>query len=144
MVVKSIARWGMAPVLALAVLGGGPAQAHHSFRAYDLTKSVAISATIKEFRWGAPHSSLIVMYKDANGQSSSMSLGSGSPTAFIKQGFQPRDFHIGDKVQVVYHPNVSGLPGGFMAKLTTADGRTYSDMESGVQAPPQPAGPKKP
>ncbi|EIZ79119.1 hypothetical protein WSK_2306 [Novosphingobium sp. Rr 2-17] len=122
-----------------AALGAAPALAHHSFRAYDMSKTVTVSATIKEFRWGAPHSSLIVMYQDAKGKTSSMSLGSGSPMVFIKQGFQPRDFHTGDKVKIAYHPNVSGLPGGFMSKLTTADGRSYSDSEAAAA----PAGPPK-
>jgi len=128
------------PAAALMALSAGPALAHHSFRAYDMAKSMTVSATIKEFRWGAPHSSLIVMYKDAKGKISSMSLGSGSPLLFVKQGFQPRDFHSGDKVQIIYHPNVSGLPGGFMSKLTMADGRSYSDTEASALQSGKPQG----
>ena len=133
--IRSIARWGMAPALALVALGAGPAMAHHSFRAYDMTKSVTISATIKEFRWGAPHSSMVVIYRDANGRDAPMSIVSGSPLSFSKQGFSPRDFKRGDKIKVSYHPNTNGSPGGALAGLTLADGRSFSDNEASAARP---------
>ncbi len=67
-----------------------------------------------------------------------MSIISGSPLMFSKQGFKPRDFKPGDPVKVVYHPNVNGTPGGALASLTMKDGRSYSDAEASSAAPSPP------
>jgi hypothetical protein len=122
-----------------AVIGGlaaGTASAHHSFASYDMSKTQTTAGTIKEFRWGAPHSSMVLTYT-VKGKSADMSIISGSPLMFSRAGFAPRDFKRGDKVTVVYHPNVNGLPGGAMSKLILPDGRAYSDSEANNAAPPK-------
>ncbi len=121
-------------VVAVAALAAAPALAHHSFNAYDMSKIETVSGSIKEFRWGAPHSSMVVAYLDKAGKDQTMSVTSGSPLAFSKQGFAPRDFHRGDKVTVAYHPNTAGTPGGALASLTLPDGKTYKDAEVGAAA----------
>lgn len=118
-----------AGVFAIA-LAATPSFAHHSFASYDMTKVVQAAGTIKEFRWGAPHSSMVVVYKDPRGKAGQMSIISGSPLMFSKQGFAPRDFHSGDKVTVGYHPTVSGAPGGALATLALPNGRTFTDTEA--------------
>jgi Family of unknown function (DUF6152) len=119
--------------MSVAVLAIGamavPAIAHHSFAAYNMSKKVTTEGTIKEFRWGAPHSSMVLNYVE-KGKPKAMSIISGSPLSFSKQGFKPRDFKRGDKVKVTYHPNTSGLPGGAMASMKMANGKTYSDTEA--------------
>jgi hypothetical protein len=134
-------------VAALTVLTAAPAFAHHSFNAYDMSKTETVSGAIKEFRWGAPHSSVVVMFRDKSGKEQTMSLVSGSPLAFSKQGFAPRDFHRGDKVTVTYHPNTGGGLGGALASLALPDGKSYKDTEVtaagaslGVTAPAGPPG----
>ena len=113
------------------------ASAHHSFASYDMLKVMSQSGTLKEFRWGAPHSSMVLIYTDKDGKSAEMSIVSGSPLMFAKQGFAPRDFKAGDKVTVGYHPNFNGAPGGAMATLTLPGGRTFSDVEAAsIPAPP--------
>jgi len=124
--------------LCVAAIAVAPAYAHHSFNAYDVSKTESASGSIKEFRWGAPHSSLVLIYVDKQGKQQTMSLISGSPLMFSKQGFAPRDFHRGDKVTVTYHPNTSGAAGGAMASLTLPDGKTYKDSEAAAAAPGAP------
>lgn len=121
--------------LVLAGLVAAPALAHHSFAAYNMNKVQSAAGTIKEFRWGAPHSSMVLIYKDAKGKPGEMSIVSGSPLMFSKQGFVPRDFKRGDKVTVTFHPNANGTPGGAMASLTLPNGRTYSDSEAAKVSP---------
>ena len=48
----------------LAAVAVAPANAHHSFNAYDMSKTESASGSIKEFRWGAPHSSMVLIYSD--------------------------------------------------------------------------------
>jgi len=132
-------------VAAMAAIAAAPAFAHHSFNAYDMRKTETVSGSIKEFRWGAPHSSMVVIYLDKSGKQQTMSVVSGSPAAFSRQGFAPRDFHPGDKVTLTYHPNTSGGAGGALATLTLPDGKTYNDSEAAAAGPPGaptlPAGP---
>ena len=133
-------------VTAIAAFAAAPAFAHHSFNAYDMSRTETVSGSIKEFRWGAPHSSMVVIYLDKGGKQQTMSVTSGSPLAFSKQGFAPRDFHRGDKVTVTYHPNTAGTPGGALASMTLPNGRTFKDSEAaaaGPGAPAAPAGPPK-
>jgi hypothetical protein len=129
----------------LAAVAVAPANAHHSFNAYDMSKTESASGSIKEFRWGAPHSSMVLIYSDKSGGQQTMSLISGSPLMFSKQGFAPRDFHRGDKVTVTYHPNTSGGAGGALASLTLPGGKTYKDAEvagaAGSALPTVPAAP---
>jgi hypothetical protein len=106
-----------------------PAMAHHSFAAYDMNRLATVDGTLKEFRWGAPHSSMVVIYND-HGTLKQMSIVSGSPLMFSKQGLSPRDFKRGDKVRVVYHPNITGQPGGALASLRLANGKMFSDTEA--------------
>ena len=123
---------------------------HHSFSAYDLSKTLTVSGTIKEFRWGAPHASLLLDYVNDSGKPVVLMVQSGSPAAFARQGFKPRDFRSGEKVELTYHPINSGGLGGAMASLKLADGRTFRDTEvtdpaGGANVPPGgPAAPKPP
>ena len=113
------------------------AWAHHSFAAYNMSRTQTVTGTIREFRWGAPHSSVVVRYRAPGGGTADMAIISGSPLAFSRQGFAPRDFRSGLQVTVVYHPNTNRSPGGAMASLTMPDGRTYRDSEAANVAPPR-------
>lgn len=119
----------LGPAAVLVIGLGSAAAAHHSFAAYDMKRTFTASGTLKEFRWGAPHSSMVLLYAE-KGKQKSMSIVSGSPLMFSRQGFKPRDFKRGDKVTVTYHPNISGQPGGAMASLKLPNGRTFADSEA--------------
>jgi len=121
-----------AGLLAISV----PVLAHHSFAAYDMRNTRQVEGTLREFRWGAPHSSMVIEYKGRNGETLRMSLVSGSPLMFTKKGFNARDFKRGERVRVVYHPNINGAPGGALSSLRLSDGRTFSDDEAARAAPP--------
>lgn len=110
-------------------LSTGAADAHHSFSAYDMGKTLQAEGTLKEFRWGAPHSSMVLIYME-RGKPKEMSIISGSPLMFSRQGLSPRDFKRGDKVKVTYHPNSGGQPGGALASLALPGGKTFSDTEA--------------
>lgn len=116
-------------------------EAHHSFAAYDLSRVVTVNGTIKEFRWGAPHAALLIVYKNDKGQAVNLMVQSGAPAAFARQGFNPNDFKTGQQVELSYHPNRNGSFGGAMSTLKLADGRVFKDAEvsdpaSGANVPP--------
>jgi len=116
----------VAPLLATS------ASAHHSFAAYDTSKTITVQATIKEFDWGAPHSSGSFMVMEPNGDVKTVSVVAGAPSSFSSQGFHSHDFKKGVKVTLFYHPLRDGsTSGGSLAGLVLPDGRKYGDTEPG-------------
>jgi hypothetical protein len=108
-------------LLVLAV--AAPALAHHSASGYDLTKTYTAEVTIQEFRWGAPHTTAVMVMKDKNGKNQEMIIASTTPANFVKQGFKLKDFKVGDKVAITWHPARNGNPGGTLSTINL--GRTY-------------------
>lgn len=106
-----------------------PVFAHHSASGYDLKKTEAAMATIKEFRWGAPHSSGVFLVKGAKGEVVDLPVSSANPSIFIRNGFNPKDFKVGEKVAITWHPTRSGKPGGILSSIKFADGREFVDQE---------------
>jgi hypothetical protein len=112
-----------------------PVLAHHSFAAYDQTVTKSITGTLKEFDWNAPHSSMTVAFTDASGKADEISVTTGAPAMISGQGFKPRDFKVGQKATVTWHPNRNGVPGGELVDFTLEDGRV---LHGGFGPPPGP------
>lgn len=112
-----------------AAIAALPVAAHHSAAGYDLKTTLTAPATIKEFRWGAPHSSGVFMIKGPKGEQQELNTSSAAPAAFVRGGFNPRDFKAGEKVEISWHPARSGKPGGILSSIKFMDGREFKDQE---------------
>jgi hypothetical protein len=119
--------------LALSAFTMTPALAHHSFAAYDQTVTKSVTGTLKEFDWNAPHSSMTIAFTDATGKADEVSVTTGAPAVISGQGFKPRDFKVGQKATMTWHPNRNGVPGGELVDFTLEDGRV---LHGGFGAPP--------
>lgn len=117
-----------------------PALAHHSFAAYDQAVTKSISGTLKEFDWNAPHSGITVAYVDEKGEAQEVSVTTGAPSTIANQGFKPRDFKVGAKITLSWHPNRNGLPGGEMTEVRLEDGRVLHGGFGPPGASPGPPG----
>jgi len=53
--------------------------AHHSAAGYDMKKTETAQATIKEFRWGAPHSAAVFTIKGPKGELQELNTSSAAP-----------------------------------------------------------------
>jgi Family of unknown function (DUF6152) len=126
---RSLVNFGWSAILAAGL--AAPVSAHHSFSGYDMSKTLSAPATLKEFRWGAPHSGVVFVIKGPDGKPQEVTMASASPAAFAKQGFKPRDFKVGDKMEITWHPSKSGAVGGSLATMTLPDGRKFGDTEFG-------------
>jgi hypothetical protein len=82
-----------------------------------------ISGTLEEFDWNAPHAGLKVAYLNDQGAVQEVSVTTGSPVVIARQGFMPKDFLLGSKVTMSWHPNRNGVFGGELAELKLEDGR---------------------
>jgi len=101
--------------------------AHHSFAGFDMAKTETVSGTLIRFDFSAPHARVLLARINDQGATEDLQIMTGSPTQLLRKGFDPRLFHRGDKITIVYHPARNGAPGGQMMKLIMADGKELID-----------------
>ncbi len=105
-------------LLALA----GAAAAHHSFAAFDLTRTVPLQGTLTKVRLTHPHSWFEVEVADASGKPVVWAIEGLSPNQLIERGLKRSALKAGDKVSLTVNPLRSGEVGGSLVTLTLADG----------------------
>jgi len=120
---------------------GAAAWAHHSFAMFDLQKPVEVKGTVKEFRFGNPHSWIILSVKDKAGKVMDYPIETnGSFYLAKRQGWKRDSLKFGDVIVARVHPMRDGSPGGDLIAATLSDGRK---LIARVEAPPVPSGEKK-
>ena len=134
---------GLAMVVVMTA-AGGPAGAHHSFAPYDMAQLKSAQATVKDFHWGAPHSSASFVMNDAGGKQQILTLQGAAPAAMARAGFNPKDVRRGMKVEITWHPLRSGTPGGTLATIKFPEGRVFKDSEFNFNDQGPPAQPGSP
>lgn len=87
--------------IALAVLVGTPARAHHSFDAeYDAAKTATLTGVVTKVDWINPHAFISISSKDESGALKSMTIELGPPYALTRGGWKRDTVKIGDKITV--------------------------------------------
>jgi hypothetical protein len=109
---------------AAAAILTGPALAHHSFAMFDGEKKVTLEGTVKAFQWIYPHSWILLMVANRDGQLEQWPIEMGSPGGLAKEGWLPKTLAPGMKVKAVIHPLKDGTHGGQYLAVTLEDGRT--------------------
>jgi hypothetical protein len=115
-------KFAMAGAVALAVAGGS-ANAHHSFSMFDMTKTVTLKGTVKQFQWTNPHAYIQLVSKDASGKDVEWSLEMGAPMYLYARGWRPRTLRAGMDVTVTLNPLRNGKPGGVVRDVTDGSGK---------------------
>jgi Family of unknown function (DUF6152) len=106
---------------------GGMAAAHHSNAAYDLENPKTIEGTVKTVNWTNPHITFVVEPDVKNGeQPSSWVFEVSSPGVLTRSGWTKRSLQPGDHAVFRYAPLRDGNPGGFLLKVTLANGQELS------------------
>ena len=91
----------LAATLVLALLGGAPARAHHSFDAeYDSKKPVTVTGFVTKLDWINPHAYVYIDVKDDSGAVKNYKIEMGPPYALARGGWKRDTVKIGDKVTV--------------------------------------------
>jgi hypothetical protein len=98
-----------------------PAAAHHSFAMFDASKRVTVAGTVKEFQWTNPHSFILMMVPNSDGQLDQWSIEMGGPGGLARQGWVPKTLKPGMNISVIMHPLKEGHGGQFLA-VTLPDG----------------------
>jgi len=121
--------------IAAVVFAATSVSAHHSYAMYDASQTMTAKATIKEFHWGAPHSSVTVVVQGDDGEQKTLTLQGAAPITMSRMGFNPRDLRRGTVVEITWHPLRDGKPGGALKSIKFEDGRVFSDNEFGNPSP---------
>ena len=104
----------------------GSIQAHHSAAMFDMSKTVTLQGTVKEFQYTNPHSWLQVLVPSPDGKTVEWGFETEGPSTLLRVGIKLKTFQPGDKVTIVAHPMRDGRPAGAWVSATKADGTVYN------------------
>jgi len=119
--------------LLAAMLGASAtvALAHHSVAAYDLSRVVEKSGTVKEFFWTSPHSFLELVVPISSGGTELWTLETGTPNSNARAGWRKDSIKPGDRIKVTFSPIKNGTFHGLLRTLVLPDGKVLrGDGES--------------
>jgi hypothetical protein len=119
--------WIMAAVLSCS--GVEVASAHHSFAAFDTTRQVTLTGTVREFQWTNPHCWLHLDVTNADGKVEQWQLEALSPNVLGRLGWKKNSVKPGDKVTVLANPTLGGGHGGALISITDANGKKIGGRE---------------
>jgi len=110
------------------VATSGPLYAHHAAAGIDRAATVAIEGTVKQFKWGNPHSWLEIEVPKATGTGTDLwNLEMTSPAFLVRAGWKSTTIKAGEKVKATARPFKNGDPGGLFLSVTLPDGRTLTE-----------------
>ena len=107
-----------------------PAWSHHSAGAYDHTKEVTVTGTVKDWEWTNPHSFMTVNGADASSKTADYLIEWPSPMELQNRGYRRSLAKVGDKVIVKFHPNKDGRLGGLFTDITTPEGKSLKATQT--------------
>ena len=113
----------------VVLLAGVSASAHHSFAAFDRTKTQTWEGIITEVQWKNPHSWLFVDVVDDKGVKTNWGFESVSPAQFA-QRVKPSVLKKGLKISITGNPG--RIPSEHIGVLEqfTIDGLTYYPLKA--------------
>jgi hypothetical protein len=112
---------------AIAASWGGASFAHHSFAAFDMEKTVAITGTVNKWVWANPHSWIYMTVVKADGTTLEWAFECSSPNMMSRWGWKYRDINLGDKITIDTHPSRDGSPHGSVYAVYLANGKVLAD-----------------
>ncbi len=129
---RSVAFSGL--VLVTLALNGRVVAHHGSRISYDLTKTVTVKGSVKEFDYVNPHVYFTFDVKDNQGHVTEWAAETDPPIMMgNRYGWSRNYLKPGDQVTVTLWQSKVGAPRGFLAKLVTADGRVTDHSEQPQQ-----------
>jgi hypothetical protein len=111
--------------LLMALLFVSPAFAHHSFAAFDKTKTATLVGTVKYFEFTNPHVWIWINVPNDG----LYGLESGGPSQYDRMGLGRDTFKPGMPLTITYHPLRDGRKGGQFLTAKMPDGSTLDMMK---------------
>jgi uncharacterized protein DUF6152 len=119
-------------VIAVALLAGTAAYAHHSYGAtYDVTKEVKLEGKLVQFVFRNPHSFVHVLAPDKDGAEQRWAVEWSGTAQLGNAGVKRETLRVGDEITVVGRP--SRVPGEYRLLMVTlkrpSDGFTWGTRQ---------------
>jgi hypothetical protein len=99
-------------VFAAFLAASSAVNAHHSFTMFDQLREIELEGVVKEFRYIAPHTLIILEVRQKNGAAESWSLEGASAIDLARDGWTRTSLKPGDKIKARIAPLRNGAPGG--------------------------------
>ena len=116
------------PAFLAAMIATTTAQAHHSFAAFDKSKTMTVAGTIKTFEFTNPHV-WIWLTVPSGANAGLYGFESGGPSQLDRMGISRSTFAPGTPVTITYHPMRDGRKGGQFLIAKFRDGSTLDMMK---------------
>src|SRR5207249_5720238 len=88
------------------------ARARHSFAIFDQTHPIELVGTVEDFKFGNPHTFIVLQVKGENARSVIWHLEGRSANSLGWSGWSPKSLKPGDQLRITVEPLRSGAPGG--------------------------------
>lgn len=100
-----------------------PLFAHHGNAEFNTQKLLTLQATITDFVWRNPHSTIYFDAKNDKGEVQRWSCESVQPALLHRAGWTRETLKAGDQIMIQLYPAKSGKPIGNLVKVILADGQ---------------------
>lgn len=114
-------------LLSFALMGltTAVAFAHHSFAAFDMSKTKVIKGSVSEVQYRNPHAWLFIDVRNAKGKAETWAIEAGGPNILMRQGWKANTVKVGDEVQALINPFRDPTKvGGSLTALKLPGGKT--------------------
>jgi hypothetical protein len=120
----------LAPSLALAAAYALPASAHHSFAAYDITRSVEVAGTVATLKFRNPHIEMTLELRNKDGKAEIVHFVDGAPAnMLVRMGLEPDLIKPGTKITAIGSPRKDTPTEYFLKTIILADGRKFESLK---------------
>ena len=122
--------------VAVFLLAGEPARAHHAFSAeFDAAQPIVLKGTVSKAEWINPHSWVYIDVKGADGKIVTWAVECGAPNALLRRGWNKNSLPIGTEVVVDGYRAKDGSTTANARDITFPDGKKLFMGSSGTGAP---------
>jgi hypothetical protein len=83
---------------------------------------------VLKYEWTNPHVWIWIVAADQGGGSTPYGFELASLAMLRRQGWTKDDLHVGDKVNVTYHPFKDGQNGGMVLQVRLENGKVLGDQ----------------
>jgi len=103
--------------------------AHHGSSNYDMSKSVSVKGTVKQFSFINPHSAIYLDAKDDKGNPEEWLIEADSPNNLARAGWNRDSIKPGEVITIVGNRLKDGSKVMRLQKVIFADGRELKPRE---------------
>jgi hypothetical protein len=105
--------------LSLGLLAASqPAEAHHSFALFDMTKTVSLEGTVKKFEWSNPHSWITLQVAGPGNSLEEWMIELPAAGTLAREGWNKNFVKTGEKLIMRVNPLKDGKRGGALTSFT--------------------------